>query len=32
VLKALVKTDFRNPAIHIYLPVVIAWGRKPPSA
>ncbi|KAL6401347.1 hypothetical protein AUP68_15216 [Ilyonectria robusta] len=29
VFKAKVKNDFRNPAIHIYLPVVFVWGRKP---
>ena len=29
VFKAKVKNDFKNPAIHIYLPVYFVWGRKP---
>ena len=29
VFKAKVKNDFRNPLIHIYLPVYFVWGRKP---
>ncbi|RBR13717.1 uncharacterized protein FIESC28_08077 [Fusarium coffeatum] len=29
VLIAKVKTELQDPSIHLYLPVVIAWGRKP---
>ena len=29
VLKAKVKNDFKNPLIHVYLPVYFVWGRKP---
>lgn len=29
VFMAKVKKELKDPSIHLYLPVVIAWGRKP---
>jgi hypothetical protein len=29
VLVAKVKNDFKDPSIHLYLPVYFLWGRKP---
>jgi hypothetical protein len=29
VLMAKVKSELRDPSIHLYLPVYFVWGRKP---